>query len=36
MNGKYLIHPDSPENETGFLTRLGQYADWMEITGANG
>src|SRR2546423_1087455 len=20
------------ENETGFLTRLGQYADWMEIT----
>ncbi len=24
--------PASPENETGFLTRLGQYADWMEIT----
>src|SRR5882762_10093097 len=23
--------PASPENETGFLTRLGQYADWMEI-----
>ncbi len=24
--------PAAPENETGFLTRLGQYADWMEIT----
>ena len=24
--------PAGPENETGFLTRLGQYADWMEIT----
>ncbi|HEV1995327.1 MAG TPA: DUF3488 and transglutaminase-like domain-containing protein [Candidatus Acidoferrum sp.] len=24
--------PASPENEAGFLTRLGQYADWMEIT----
>src|SRR5467141_422910 len=24
--------PASPENETGILTRLGQYADWMEIT----
>src|ERR1700686_953515 len=24
--------PASPENETGFLPRLGQYADWMEIT----
>ena len=24
--------PASPENETGFLTRLGQYADWMEIS----
>ncbi len=24
--------PASPENEGGFLTRLGQYADWMEIT----
>jgi len=24
--------PASPENETGFLTRLGQYADGMEIT----
>src|SRR5712664_2998410 len=23
--------PAAPENETGFLTRLGQYADWMEI-----
>jgi transglutaminase-like putative cysteine protease len=24
--------PAAPENATGFLTRLGQYADWMEIT----
>jgi transglutaminase-like putative cysteine protease len=24
--------PAGPENETGFLRRLGQYADWMEIT----
>src|SRR5712691_5009259 len=24
--------PAAPENETGFLTRLGKYADWMEIT----
>jgi transglutaminase-like putative cysteine protease len=24
--------PAAPENESGFLTRLGQYADWMEIT----
>jgi len=24
--------PAGPENEAGFLTRLGQYADWMEIT----
>src|SRR5260370_33171077 len=24
--------PAAPENETGFLTRLGQYADWIEIT----
>jgi hypothetical protein len=24
--------PASPENEAGFLTRLGRYADWMEIT----
>jgi transglutaminase-like putative cysteine protease len=24
--------PAAPENETGFLTRLGQFADWMEIT----
>jgi len=24
--------PAAPENETGLLTRLGQYADWMEIT----
>jgi hypothetical protein len=24
--------PAGPENESGFLTRLGQYADWMEIT----
>jgi len=24
--------PASPENEAGFLTRMGQYADWMQIT----
>jgi hypothetical protein len=24
--------PAAPENEAGFLTRLGKYADWMEIT----
>jgi transglutaminase-like putative cysteine protease len=24
--------PAAPEYETGFLTRLGKYADWMEIT----
>src|SRR6266404_3990477 len=24
--------PAAPANETGFLTRLGQFADWMEIT----
>jgi len=24
--------PAAPENEAGFLSRLGQYADWMEIT----
>jgi transglutaminase-like putative cysteine protease len=24
--------PAGPENDAGFLTRLGQYADWMEIT----
>jgi len=24
--------PAAPENEGGFLTRLGKYADWMEIT----
>ena len=24
--------PAAPENESGFLTRLGKYADWMEIT----
>ncbi|PYU65167.1 MAG: hypothetical protein DMG49_24895 [Acidobacteria bacterium] len=24
--------PAGPENESGFLTRLGQFADWMEIT----
>ena len=24
--------PAAPENESGFLTRLGQYTDWMEIT----
>jgi transglutaminase-like putative cysteine protease len=24
--------PASPENEMGLLTRLGKYADWMEIT----
>jgi len=24
--------PAGPENATGFLTRLGQYADWLEIT----
>jgi transglutaminase-like putative cysteine protease len=24
--------PAAPENSAGFLTRLGQYADWMEIT----
>jgi transglutaminase-like putative cysteine protease len=24
--------PASAENDAGFLTRLGQYADWMEIT----
>ena len=24
--------PAGPENEAGFLTRLGKYADWMEIT----
>jgi transglutaminase-like putative cysteine protease len=24
--------PAAPENSAGFLSRLGQYADWMEIT----
>jgi transglutaminase-like putative cysteine protease len=24
--------PAAPENSAGFLTRLGQYADWLEIT----
>ena len=24
--------PASPENAAGFLTRLGQYADWLQIT----
>lgn len=24
--------PAAPENSVGFLSRLGQYADWMEIT----
>ena len=24
--------PPAPENDTGFLTRLGKYVDWMEIT----
>ncbi len=24
--------PAAPENQSGFLTRLGKYADWMEIT----
>ncbi len=24
--------PAGPENEAGFLSRLGKYADWMEIT----
>ncbi len=24
--------PAGPENEAGFLTRLGKYVDWMEIT----